>query len=1035
MEGTYEILGVIGRSGLGTLYRARFQGKSAFTKLVTLKMLDDGVADSDEVACRLRDEARVLGFLKHRAIVQIDRLARLGGRWTLVQENVDGVDLEAIIEQGAVPAGPALEIVATVAGALHAAYTTPGPDGSPLRLQHRDIKPGAVLVDAYGAPRVVDFGIARACFSGREARTRSFVVGSFEYMAPERLALEEGGPWSDVYSLGQVFYALLMGHNFGRSHPSERHHKAIIDKAMDKLLARPGGVDEGVLELLGRMLAMEPHERPDARSVERSCLQLVRSLRDETLRGWAEQVVEPMLMARAGKSSGGLVGKLLREGEAPAAPPPPAPPDPSLVGGPQVKAKPRPVPSPRRELEPLPVHTFSASSDDDDATEIMTRPKAGGAPLLSRDDEDDGESTEMFTRPQPSVEPSSRADRGADEPVTSSGLPEDLQDEIDLSVPEDAAPVFRFVAEHEPPVEPTLPPPSPEEPLEDESLNWPVEEVSEPVEVMEDLDAARPTVVQPPEPHDDLDDLDRGRPTVVQEPADVEIQDELGPEAGARPTAVSWFADEVRGELPQQGVGEVTAVTPPEISEGLYPQFEQPAGSLDDATAVGADLETARAERSEMAQVRFDMPAGAQDDRTIETADSQVAEPRSELAQVRFDIPAGALDERTALGEDIEAARAEHDQQAHARFDMPAGALDESTAVGEDLERYRDQDAAPAMPRVQFDVPETAAAPRPPQAQPPASTLPPALAMPTPVGPPPPPGEPLPPIRVSVASEPPPPPVEPPAPPAEPPPPSADVVPLTPLEQAPTEPPPPPAEPPPPPAEPPPPPAEPPPPPPETLPSPEGPPPPDEPPAPPAEPPPPLPATVPPPNELPPPPPPPVPDDSPSISQAKPWSPDGEQSAPGDRAQLDYWEPPSFDTLSGQSPPPPAAELTPAPMPEPLPEAPPPVGVEIHDEPAVDVVVEDGPAPLPPAPGVAEPPPPPSEGTDATVARSDSAAIPAPPIDIRGPVAGGADAQPPAPKKKKSRSKLLLVLVALVLLGLLFVVVSVAAGAAWYFLM
>ncbi len=1050
MEGSYEILGVIGRSGLGTMYRARYQGTGAFTKLVTLKRLDEGVADTDEVACRLRDEARVLGFLEHRSIVRIDNLVQLEGRWTLVLEHVDGVSLEAIIERGPVPTGTALEIVASVAGALHAAYTTPGPDGSPLRLQHRDVKPSAVLIDAYGAPRVTDFGISRACFSGREARTRSFVVGSFEYMSPERLALEEGGPWSDIYSLGQVLYALLEGHSFGRSHPSERHHEAIIGKAMDRLLARDGGVDEGTLELLRRMLALAPHERPDARSVERSCNQLARQLEDPSLRAWAEEVVEPMLAERATGSSGGLVGRVLRAGPPPAAPPRPSIPDPSVVGA--RRPEPRPAAkapkkddtqtSHRRELEPLPVHTFSTpAGEEEDATEIMRRPEAGGAPLLD-DPEGDSDATEMFT-----LKPGTRS------PFAALEDPLDLSSSVDLGSSDDEMPVYRPSPLAEPASEPA-PPASPEpvldpEPEDEGPAFLPLE------------DEGPPTVVQESDPDDELDEV---RPTTIEEMDSCFGQDL---EDGARPTAVSFFSDELHGELPAQGLQEVTAVTPPEVSDERFLPFSQPAGSLDDQTAIGPDVETARAERSQMPQVRFDLPAAAQDERTLESADaldtieerSQMPQvrfdlpaaaqddrtlesadaldpidERSQMPQVRFDLPAGALDEHTALGEDIEAARAGREQMAQIRFDLPAGALDEHTALGHDVEHARAEQGASGMPRVQFDAPETVMEP--------ASSLPPALEMPTPA-----------PRGVQ----------QPPALPAEPPPlpagepeipsvmgqlaaPGEDTRSGPPIEDpiieepaaplpapfAATPPPPPPAEPLPPViAEPPPSVEEPPPPPPmETAPPPPVPvvedapaqPAPVEPPeasqAPPS-------AVSEPPVAPPPPPPPPVLDvsDRHTHSQAKPWSPADERSVSQERPQFDHWEPPSLDTLSGKRPPP--AELTPAPMPAPAPVQP-MVQVEIVDEPSVsDGQVELPPKPAPMASAIA---PSPSVGQDATVARPGARpeiapSVPAPP----------APGKPSAPKKR-GPSKLLMAVGVLLILGALVAALGVSVAAVWYFL-
>ena len=1023
MEGSYEILGVIGRSGLGTLYRARYQGTGAFTKLVTLKRLDEGVADTDEVACRLRDEARMLGFLEHRAIVRVDNLVRLDGRWTLVLEHVDGVSLEEIIERGPVPTGPALEIVGTVAGALHAAYTTQGPDGSPLRIQHRDVKPSGVLIDAYGAPRVTDFGIARACFAGREARTRSFVVGSFEYMAPERLALEEGGPWSDIYSLGQVFYALLTGHSFGRSHPSERHHKSIIDKAMGKLLGRPGGVDEGALELLGRMLALEPHERPDARSVERSCHQLVRGLEDETLRAWAEQAVEPMIAARNASSQGGLVGRFLREGEADSpAPRPPSVPDPSLVtvqrpdgepdGEPGSKpaAEPMNRPSARRELEPMP--EFVASRDDDEATEIMVRPEAGGEGPLD-DEEQDSDATEMFTvssaaaRFMLAEEPRSRPPVATVEElyesVTSVDVDEPELAPIDLSTTSDEAPVFRSQPTSSPEPLDAEPPPADEPPSwNDDSASGLEPErptASYDLEVSEEdeLDLARPTIVQEPEVSEQ-DELDLARPTVVQDPGEVTGD----PAMVGRPTAISWFSDEVRPEIPQQGVGEVTAVTPSEVSDELFPAFSLPAGSLDEQTAVGPDLETARAERSEMAQVRFDMPVAAQDDRTLECDEAGlVREERPQDVQVRFELPAGTFDEHTALGEDIEAARAGQDAEPQARFELPAGTFDEHTALGEDIEAARADRSGPgAAPRVHFDTPQTTAAPAP---QPP---LPPALDMPS--GPPPP-AEPLPPAPAAFApsAHEPQPIVTAALPPMPdqlvPPPPTAE----PPLEESP------PAEPPleePPPAEPP-------------F---------EEPPAdhaPPEEPP--ADHASPEPGgglPLPPPPPPPTPlgpgglvgevEDRPTHSQARAWTPGVDQSSSHDRPQLDFWEPPSLASVVEP------ADEPPAPGPPPLPEhASPAVEVQVEDDPVaveVQMEAEAAPTPRPHAPA-----PEPTQGVDTTVARGDQPAV------AEAPLAPVADDSVPAPKRK---SKLLLVMLGLVVLGVLGVALLVALGAVWYFL-
>ena len=117
----YKILGALGRGGFGTVYRAELAGEGGFSKIVALKVLNPEMEEVNEMAIRLRDEARVLGLLRHRAIVQVDGLVRLSGRWTVIMEYVEGRDLKDVVAAaGTVPATVALTIVEEVAGALHA---------------------------------------------------------------------------------------------------------------------------------------------------------------------------------------------------------------------------------------------------------------------------------------------------------------------------------------------------------------------------------------------------------------------------------------------------------------------------------------------------------------------------------------------------------------------------------------------------------------------------------------------------------------------------------------------------------------------------------------------------------------------------------------------------------------------------------------------------------------------------------------------------------------------------------------------------
>ena len=142
------------------------------------KNIHEDMQQNDEIAMRLRDEARILGLLRHRAIVQVDALVKLNGSWTVVMEYIEGVDLSHIVHRGPMPVGPALEVIHEVCAALHVAYSKPNRDGKPLHLLHRDIKPANIQITAEGEVKVLDFGVAKADFGGREAHTQAMAFGS-----------------------------------------------------------------------------------------------------------------------------------------------------------------------------------------------------------------------------------------------------------------------------------------------------------------------------------------------------------------------------------------------------------------------------------------------------------------------------------------------------------------------------------------------------------------------------------------------------------------------------------------------------------------------------------------------------------------------------------------------------------------------------------------------------------------------------------------------------------------------------------------
>lgn len=297
----YEIERLLGRGGFGEVYLARYHGRHGFSRRVALKVLRPEMAQQDELARRVRDEARVLGLVHHRAVVGVDRLVQIEGRSCIVMEYVEGASLDALVRESPFPVGAALEVIAEVCRALYACGAALGADGTPLRLLHRDIKPSNILVTRHGDVKLLDFGIAHAAFDGRESETRSLVFGTPGYMAPERFELQ-CGPEADVYALGVVLFEILVRQRFGRSSGNPARHKDRVDENMALLEQRRPDVPPEVVATMREVLSFCAADRPNASDLERRLVELVSLCPDRGLMRWAEAAVHAA--SRVGPAQG-----------------------------------------------------------------------------------------------------------------------------------------------------------------------------------------------------------------------------------------------------------------------------------------------------------------------------------------------------------------------------------------------------------------------------------------------------------------------------------------------------------------------------------------------------------------------------------------------------------------------------------------------------------------------------------------------------------------------------------------------------------
>jgi WD40 repeat protein/tetratricopeptide (TPR) repeat protein len=215
----YEVLDVLGRGGMGVVYRAR---QVRLKRLVALKMILTGDHAGPEELARFRAEAEAVARLQHPHIVQVHEVGEHEGRPFFSLEYVDGGSLAAKLRGTPQPPRTAARVVETLARAMHYAHQQ--------GIVHRDLKPANVLLarsdrpeavrlgdDAKDAgpfePKITDFGLARQLDADSLQTRTGAVMGTPAYMAPEQAAglTRAAGPAADVYALGAILYACLTG--------------------------------------------------------------------------------------------------------------------------------------------------------------------------------------------------------------------------------------------------------------------------------------------------------------------------------------------------------------------------------------------------------------------------------------------------------------------------------------------------------------------------------------------------------------------------------------------------------------------------------------------------------------------------------------------------------------------------------------------------------------------------------------------------------------------------------------------------------
>lgn len=341
----FRIIKEIAEGGFGKVYLAEQISSDGFSRIVAVKLLHAKWSSHDEVVMRTRDEARLLGLIRHQHIVKVEDLTSIDGKCAIVMEYLEGCDLKWMIqylkEKGQeFPRAALFEIILGVVSALDAAYNgQPLQGGDPLRVIHRDIKPSNIFVNVAGGVKVLDFGTARANFAEREAKTQALAFGSQGYMAPERMLGEEDTPAADVFSLGISLYELLTLESFGRIPPRPGKFNKKIDQRVADLPLR--GREEWcqlVRDTVRGMMSYEPSERPTAAQLVDTFEQLAQDAGDMGMRRFCRTVVSEAKEALPELDTGDpLCGQIVDEDVGADSAIPATPPMSSMPAGPAVQ--------------------------------------------------------------------------------------------------------------------------------------------------------------------------------------------------------------------------------------------------------------------------------------------------------------------------------------------------------------------------------------------------------------------------------------------------------------------------------------------------------------------------------------------------------------------------------------------------------------------------------------------------------------------------------------------------------------------------
>lgn len=270
--GNYEILGLLGQGGMGSVYLAQSPDHE---HPVALKVLTSDVVGLNLANLeRFKREGEALRLLNHPNIVKMLDVLEQSGRHSLVLEYVEGGSLQQLLKAHTrLPIGASLKIALELADALTRAHH--------LKIVHRDIKPANILFARDGSIRLTDFGLARMEHAA-ELTQSGVLLGSLQYISPESINGSKADPKMDIWSFGVVLYEMLTGQRPFEDGSMSRTLNNILSQPAPSLQTARPDIPAPLDTLVAQMLAKDPNERIESvRKVAAELESIVQSLPDD----------------------------------------------------------------------------------------------------------------------------------------------------------------------------------------------------------------------------------------------------------------------------------------------------------------------------------------------------------------------------------------------------------------------------------------------------------------------------------------------------------------------------------------------------------------------------------------------------------------------------------------------------------------------------------------------------------------------------------------------------------------------------------